>query len=356
MKYNEYYSSNMLGRIGITFRGEEKEIPPDENEQIILYVDVYTLRPFQFLDITNKYATMQKDGNSPSVSFNSRRIETIGKYKYNEDQFWNTAYALGVAREPPAGGRYFISHGATDTSPFVPESQIPSLVTSNPEITDSMKVVTKYFEEYDQKDLMGTCELFFNATSYYNNIFGLKNQNLYSIVNADVWNPSSSSPSVGIRPPDNARLIPRFEYFKIKVGGSSYMNWMNYLNYTWDFTAGAGEVAKGYNRDSGVRARCINGVVTFDTDQPNLYTNFNFPYNLESFTIDNTITAEMLMWFKITARRSISCVCTRKEADKWIEDVNKWIDSKNLHKGMIQIYIDPHIMDIPDWYAQKIGL
>ena len=165
---------------------------------------------------------------------------------------------------------------------------------------------------------------------------------IYGTYNSEVWDAKSSSRGRwDIYPPDNARLIPRFDYFTIP--GEDYGGY-------------SGEFTKGHGMDSRLRAKCEGGTITFDNVQPRINMNINFPFDLSPISIGSDITSTLYMMFDIDCGRILSFICTREAANKWIEDANKWIASKNLHKGMIQIYIDPHIMDIPDWYAQKIGL
>lgn len=333
MKYNEYYSSSMLGRIGITLRGEEKELEPDEDEQVILYVDRYLLMLDDFIDITNKYRTHNRSGwyeQIISAPFGGTPyFSTIGHYGFNEQRYWDTSEAYGIAKyNDGTGGIYYIGESnapvAGDNRPM---SAIPSLIAENPEVTDTMKVLQAFNDKAIATDMVNS---FHNLSSRGGKVmFGLKEQEMYGIQNSITkeW------------------LLPRFDGFTVPSNiPIEIAGWMHsFANPKTKWTT------------SSIRAKCINGVVTFDSPQPWVNTATNFPFDLSSFTIDNSMQSTMYMWFQIICTRQ-GFVCTKKEAEKWIDDTNKWINSVGLDKGMMQIHLDPHIMDIPDWYAESLGI
>lgn len=332
MKYNEYYSSSMLGRIGITLRGEEKEPEPDEDEQIILYVDFYALTIKDFLDTTNKYRTTNLSGIYDSnINFGTPFFNTIGHYGLNEADFWDKDYPYGIAKyNDGTGGNYYVGETKGSYNPVVPISGIPSIVAANPDVTDSMKVIQAFNGEAVAKDLSNFCHNLATSPGKLPNMFGLSCMPLYGTQNAITkeW------------------LVPRFDYFTVPANiPVEIAGWMHTF----------AKPKTKFGR-SGVRAKCVNGVITFDSPQPWVNTSINFPFDLSPITVDNSMKSTLYMWFTIIAEREIGFVCTRKEAEKWIEDTSKWIKSVGLNKGMIQLHLEPHIMDIPDWYAETLGI
>ena len=330
MKYNEYYSSDILGRIGITFRGEEKEPESDDEEQIMLYVDVYTLGLDSFLDTTTKYATKNLTpiynigliGPDTGLRFN-----TIGHYEFSESVYWDTASRRGVARRAGSGGEYYVGTNAASDG-TVPFSDIPTIIASNPEVTDSMKLLDAYNDRAVSVDLFNYCHKIL-AGGRGETIFGLFDRSLYSITNG-----------IG-----GAWLIPRFDYFTVPTNVPFDVGSIIVYN-----------LPAGKSATSGVRARCVNGTITFDDPQPWVSTTANFPYDLSPINVDNSMSSTLYMWFSVRCLRNIGFICTRKEAENWIDDTSRWLESVGLNKGMIQLYLDSHIEDIPDWYKEKLGI
>lgn len=334
MKYNEYYSSSMLGRIGITLRGEEKEPEPDEDEQIILYVDLYAFTIGDFLDTTNKYKTRNLSGiyDTNIINFGGTPFfNTIGHYGFNEQNYWDTSMAYGVAKyNDGTGGNYYVGETKADYNNVVPISGIPSIVASTPDVTDSMKVIQAFNNEAIAKDAANFFHNLATKPGRLLTIFGLPCRDMYGTqkVNTTQW------------------LIPRSDFFtvpaNIPMELSGYMHSFANPKTKWN--------------QSGVRAKCVNGVITFDTTHPWVNTTTNFPFDLSPITVDSSMSSTLYMWFYVSTHRKLNFVCTKKAAEKWIDDTNKWIKSVGLDKGMIQLYLDPHIMDIPDWYAESLGI
>lgn len=327
MKYNEYYSSSMLGRIGITFRGEEKEPEPDDEELIMMYVDVYTLGLGVFLDIVNKYRTKNLSSMYPAglIGPIGLTFDTLGHYEFSEETFWETASTLGIGRRPPAGGYYDVGTYPND----VPFNDVQSIIAINPEVTGLMNLLKLYGDRANDVDLYNSCHGLLGTGGRISNIFGLTNQSLYSITNGY----------------GGAWLVPRFNFFTVPTN----------VPYDVGVTV-MYNLPAGHSASSSVRAKCINGTITFDSPQPWVNTSINFPFDLSPINVGSSVSSTLYMWFSVRCLRGLGFICTKKEAEKWIEDTNKWIKSVGLDKGMIQLHLDPHIEDIPDWYKAKLGI
>ena len=331
MKYNEYYSSDYLNPIGITFRGEEKEKEPDDDEQIMMYVDVYTLNILNFIDITNKYLTQNITptraigliGSSKGIKFH-----TIGHYEFSESDYWDIDSYRGVAHRAGSGGIYDVGTSAASDG-TVQFSDIPTIVASNPEVADSMSILEAYNDRATNVDLFNFCNRLLMG-NVGETIFGLFDNTLVNIYNG-----------VG-----GDKLVPVFDYFTVPTNTPPILT-SSTIQYG---------LPSGHAAYSAIRAKCENGVITFDAQQPWVSTATNFPYDLSPINVNTSMSSTLYMWFKVICLRNISFICTRKEAEKWIADTSAWLASVGLDKGMIQLYLDPHIEDIPDWYKEKLGI